>query len=159
MEEKLKKMAKMASLEEEYAIRLESESLGLGDLAIHGLVTSIAHDSKKHAGLYRTISAIYERGNLAIPESQAVEYKSSLEKHIEVEVEMLEEVKDLLKNERDERVRFLLSEIIYDEERHHKFLSNLLEVIINRDTISDDDIWGMIWEDVESHGAPLDHYV
>jgi hypothetical protein len=56
-------------------------------------------------------------------------------------------------------VRFLLSEILSDEERHHRFLSNLLETIIERDTISDEDIWNMIWRDVESHGAPPDHYV
>ena len=159
MEEKIKKMASMASLEEEHAVKLEGESLGLGDLAIHGLVASIAYDSKKHAGLYRTISALLERGNLAVPESQAVGFASSLENHIKVETKMLADVKALLKGEEDERVRFLLSEILSDEERHNRFLRNLMDVIIKRDTISDEDIWNMIWKDVESHGAPMDHDV
>jgi rubrerythrin len=149
----------MASLEEEHAIRLESESLGLGDIAVHGLVASITHDSKKHAGLYRTISALLQRGSLAIPESQADEFTSSLEKHIEVEKKMRDEVKAMLNGEEDDRVRFLLREILLDEERHHRFLRNLMDVIIGGDMISDEDIWNMIWRDVESHGAPPDHYV
>ena len=156
MEEKIEKMMRMSSLEEEHAVRLEGESLGLGDIAIHGLVASIAHDSKKHAGIYRTISALLERGNLAIPESQAVDFEISLEKHIEVEKKMLAEVRAILVDEEDERVRFLLSEILSDEERHHRFLRNLMDVIIKRDTISDEDIWNMVWRDVESHGAPLE---
>ncbi len=99
-----------------------------------------------------------ERGNLAIPESQADEFASSLEKHIEVETKMLAEVREILEGEKDERVRFLLSEILSDEERHHRFLRNLMDVIIERDTISDEDIWNMVWRDVESHGAPADNY-
>jgi rubrerythrin len=159
MDEKIEKMESMASLEEEHALRLEGESMGLGDAAVNGLVASIAHDSKKHAGLYRTISALLERGDLAIPESQADEFASSLEKHIEVEQRMRDEVRALLKSEEDERVRFLLSEILSDEERHHRFLRNLMGAIIERDTISDEDIWNMIWKDVESHGAPPDYEV
>ncbi len=46
MDDKIEKMERMASLEEEHAIKLESESLGLGDIAVNGLVASIAHDSK-----------------------------------------------------------------------------------------------------------------
>jgi hypothetical protein len=145
MEDKIKQMDRMASLEEKHAISLESESLGLGDDAINGLVASIAHDSKKHAGLYRTISTLLERGSLAIPEFQADEYLSSLEKHIEVEKKMLDGVQAMLEGEKDERVRFLLSEILSDEVRHHR-----------RDTIPEEDIWNMLWRDVESHGAPPD---
>jgi rubrerythrin len=159
MDEKIEKMRSMASLEEEHAIRLEGESLELGDAVVYGLVGSIAHDSKKHAGIYRTIAALLERGNLAIPESQADEFASRLKKHIEVETKMRAGVIAMLNGEGDDRVRFLLSEILSDEERHHRFLSNLLETIIERDTISDEDIWNMIWRDVESHGAPPDHYV
>jgi rubrerythrin len=159
MEEKIEKMRSMASLEEEHAIRLEGESLELGDAVLHGLVGSIAHDSKKHAGIYRTMVALLERGSLAIPESQADGFAAKLEKHIEVETKMREEVRVMLKGEEDDRVKFLLLEILSDEDRHHRFLKNLLEAIIERDTISDEDIWNMIWRDVESHGAPPDHNV
>ena len=159
MVEKIEKIKRMATMEEEHAMRLDGESTGLGDATVHGLVESVAHDSKKHAGLYRLISDLLERGFLSIPESEADEFTSRLEKHIEVEKKMREEVRELLKGEEDERVKFILSEILSDEERHHRFLKNLLEVIIKRDTISDEEMWNMIWKDVESHGAPPDYDV
>jgi hypothetical protein len=158
--ERAKEMEKMAQLEEEHALSLDTWYVwGLGNPAIKGLVMSIALDSRKHAGLYRTMATLMEEGSLAIPELEADQFEASLRKHIEVEEKMLAEVKALLKDEKDERIKFLLSEIFADERRHHKFMNNLLEVIISRATIPEEDIWNMIWRDVESHGAPPDQWV
>ena len=82
----------------------------------------------------------------------------ALKRHVEVEERMMAEARALLEGEEDERVRTLLSEIYADEARHHAFLSNLLEAVLKRDLIFDEDVWAMIWRDVPTHGAPRDPY-
>ena len=37
MENQIEKLNRIASLEEEHAIKLQGESMGLGDTAVHGL--------------------------------------------------------------------------------------------------------------------------
>lgn len=154
MLDKIKKMEEMAKTEEEYALHLEKDVFGLGNEVVKGLVMSIAYDSQKHAGIYRTAASLLKKSPLAVVEKEAVEFEDSLKKHIEVEDKMMREVEALMEDEEDERVKLLLSEVYADEKRHHTFMKNLLEAVIKRDTISDDDIWKMIWKDVESHGAP-----
>lgn len=97
-------------------------------------------------------------GPLAVTDREAEQFEDSLKKHIKVEDKMLREVKALMESEEDDRVKFLLSEIYVDEERHHKFMNNLLEVVIKRDIISNEDIWNMLWRDVPTHGAPPSPY-
>jgi len=71
---------------------------------------------------------------------------------------MMGEAKALMDGEGDDRVRFLLEEIYADEVRHHRFLSNLLEAVVKRDAIFEEDVWKIIWRDVPTHGAPRDPY-
>ena len=71
---------------------------------------------------------------------------------------MMVESRTLMEEEQNKRVRRLLEEIYADEIRHHKFLSNLLEVVIKKDMILETDIWDMIWKDVPTHGAPRDPF-
>ena len=39
------------------------------------------------------------------------------------------------------------------------FLSNLLEAVVKKDMIFDEEIWDQLWRDVPTHGAPRDPYV
>ena len=158
MSGKVEKMEEMAKMEEEYAMSLDKDVTGLGNIAVNGLVMSIAYDSKKHAGLYRTMATLLKGGPLAVTDIEAEQFEASLKKHIEVEEKMMKEINTLMEGEEDGRVRFLLSEIYADEERHHVFMKNLLEAVVKQDTISDDDIWNMLWRDVPTHGAPRDPY-
>ena len=64
-----------------------------------------------------------------------------------------------MEGEQDERVKFILKEIYLDEARHHKFLSNLLEVVVKRDIIFDEEIWNQLWRarSFYPHQSPLQH--
>ncbi len=150
-------MEQMAEMEEEYALRYDVDVAGLGNVAIAGLIKGVALDSEKHAGLYRATADIL-KGPLAVTDVEYDKLESSLKRHIEVEEKMIEEVKALLEGEGDDRVGFLLEEIYADEVRHHRFLSNLLEAVVKRDAIFEEDVWKMIWKDVPTHGAPRDPY-
>ena len=157
MDERVRKMERMAEMEEEYALRYEEDVAGLGSVAIGGLIRGVALDSEKHAGLYRAVADIL-RGPLAVTDVEYDALEASLRRHIEVEERMMAEAKALMKGEGDNRVRFLLEEIYADEVRHHRFLSNLLEAVVKRDAIFEEDVWKMIWRDVPTHGAPRDPY-
>ena len=70
------------------------------------------------------------------------EYKK-LEKvvkeHVQIEAEMVKFIKKLLsKGELDSRVEYLLRYILEDELRHHALLKGLLEAIVNREVITED---------------------
>ena len=157
MNERIKKMEEMAEMEENYAISYDKNVTGLGNVAISELIRSVVHDSHKHAGLYRTIATIL-KGPILITDQEYNQLETSLKKHIEVETKMMDESRTLMEEEQNKRVRRLLEEIYADEIRHHKFLSNLLEVVIKKDMILETDIWDMIWKDVPTHGAPRDPF-
>jgi hypothetical protein len=157
LDDRIKRMEQMAEMEEEYAVDYDDDVAGLGNVAIAGLMASVALDSRKHAGLYRAIAAIL-KGPLAITDVEYDRLEASLKRHIEVEEKMLAESRELLEGEEDDRARRLLEEIYADEVRHHAFLSNLLEAVLKRDMIFDEEIWALIWRDVPTHGAPRDPY-
>ena len=157
MTEKVAKMREMAKLEERYAVDYDDDVAGLGNVAVAELMMSVALDSRKHAGLYRAIAAILE-GPLGITDVEYDRLEAALKRHVEVEVGMLSEARALLEGVEDDRARRLLEEIVADEVRHHKFLSNLLEAVLARDMIFEQDVWDMIWRDVPTHGAPRDPY-
>lgn len=157
MDDRIKRMEEMAEMEEEYAVDYDDDVAGLGNVAVAGLMASVALDSRKHAGLYRAIAAIL-KGPLAITDVEYDRLEASLKRHIEVEEKMLAESRELLEGEKDDRAKRLLEEIYADEIRHHAFLSNLLEAVLKRDMIFDEEIWAMIWRDVPTHGAPRDPY-
>ncbi|MCW4036332.1 MAG: hypothetical protein NWE75_03985 [Candidatus Bathyarchaeota archaeon] len=157
MDDRVRKMEQMAEMEEEYAIRYDEDVAGLGNVAIPGLIKGVALDSEKHAGLYRATADIL-KGPLAVTAVEYDKLEVSLKRHIEVEERMMGEAKALMDGEGDDRVKFLLEEIYADEVRHHRFLSNLLEAVVERDAIFEEDIWKMIWRDVPTHGAPRDPY-
>ena len=157
MNDRIKKMEEMAEMEENYAISYDKNVTGLGNVAISELIRSVALDSFKHAGLYRTIATIL-KGPILITDQEFNQLEISLRKHIDIETKMITETKALMEKEQDIRVQRLLEEIYIDEIRHHKFLSNLLEAVIKKEMILESDIWDMIWKDVPTHGAPRDPY-
>ncbi len=150
-------MRELAELEERYAVGDDDDVAGLGNVVVAELMMSVALDSRKHAGLYRAIAAILE-GPLGITDVEYDRLEAALKRHVEVEVGMLSEARALLEGVEDDRARRLLEEIVADEERHHKFLSNLLEAVLARDMILEQDVWDLIWRDVPTHGAPRDPY-
>jgi hypothetical protein len=157
LSEKVAKLRELAELEEKYAVGYDDDVAGLGNVAIAGLMAGVALDSRKHAALFRAIAVILE-GPLGITDVEYDRLEASLKKHVEVEAGMLEDARALLEGVEDDRARRLLEEIVADEVRHHAFLSGLLEAVLARDMIFEQDVWDMIWRDVPTHGAPRDPY-
>ena len=158
MSDRARRMERMAKMEEDYAVDYDKNIQGLGNVAVAGLMRGVSLDSRKHAGLYRAIATIL-RGPIGITDLEYDILEETLKRHIRIETKMIEEAKTLMDEEGDERIKFLLNEIYLDEIRHHMFLSNLLEAVVKKDIIFDEEIWDQLWRDVPTHGAPRDPYV
>ncbi len=158
MGDKTEELEKLAVLEEEYALRLDEDVRGLGNEAVRRLIMSVSYDSEKHAGLYRAVAEILRGSSLAITDIDYEQLEGSLRRHVEVEETMIREVETLLKEIDDGRARRLLLEIRADELRHHPFMRNLLELVLKREVIPEQDVWDLIWRDVPTHGHPPDPY-
>jgi len=155
MVEIVDKMRSMVRLEEDNASSLTASVEGLKNVVVREILRGIAHDSRKHAGLYAAILSLLKDSQPAISEDEYGRLEGVLKKHVEVERQMLREVKQFLEVEKDSRVKRLLLEIYEDEGRHHALMSHLLEAVIKREAIFEKDIWDMLWMDVPGHGAPL----
>jgi len=154
MSKEVIKMQSMAKMEEDYSADLSASIKGVTNVVIRELLKSIAMDSQKHAGFYTGIANLLKGESKALTEDEYDTLEGALKKHIATEAKMILETKQLLKTEKDSRARTLLNEIYYDEARHHALMKNLLVAVVMKETIFDEDTWGMLWKDVPTHGAP-----
>ena len=54
----------------------------------------------------------------------------------------------------NEKVRLLLTAILSDEKKHHTLLKMVLDILVRRETITEEDWWDLLWKNVPFHGAP-----
>ena len=54
----------------------------------------------------------------------------------------------------NEKVTLLLDAILADEVRHHALLKKVLEILVKGETITDNEWWEILWENVPFHGTP-----
>jgi rubrerythrin len=154
MGDKVKKIKSMVKMEEDYATSLSASVEGLSNVVVRELLRSIAHDSQKHAGFYTAILNLMKSEGKALNDQEYDRLKSVIKEHIEVESRMVQEVEKLLAIEQDKRIKHIVTEIYEDEVRHHTLMKRLLEAVIRKEAILEEDVWDMIWRDVPGHGAP-----
>ena len=148
------KFKELATVENDYAVKLEGEVRGYGNEVLRGIVGSIAVDSKKHAGLFKACAAITGGDSLSITEDKYRELVESLEKHLDVEKNMLKIVDEILAETKDDRVQMMLKHIKSDEIRHNSLLRNMTKMVVKREVILEEDVWNQLFRDALTHGAP-----
>ena len=149
-----KEMNEMAEMEEEYAVKLDKDFRGWGNPAVDALIEVIAFDSKKHAILYRTAAYLEEGKNLSIIDIKFDDMEKRLKNHIATEEKMLKKVKEMISKVENEGAKTLLTEIYADEVIHHPFMKKLLELTLKRETITEEDVFNMLFRDLPTGGAP-----
>jgi len=147
-------MKEMAEMEEKYAIKLAKDFRGWGNPAVDSLIEAIAHDSEKHAILYRTAAYLVEGKSLSIIDIKYDDLAASLREHIETEEKMLKKVKELIGKVENEGAKNLLIEIYSDEVSHHPFMKKLLELVLKGEAITEEDVFNMVFRDLPTGGAP-----
>jgi len=136
---------------------VESLNKGIADIKnppVKGVLKGISLDSIKHAELYSAAVTLLTKVSTALKQENLDEQRALVEKHIQMEAELIKKLEKIMPTIENCKVQFLLNSILTDERRHHALLKTVLEIIVHGETITEADWWEMLWENVPFHGAP-----
>ena len=71
-----------------------------------------------------------------------------------MEQQAIETYTELLKTIEDEKEKLVIKYILSDEVRHHVLLKRLHKMIVEKETLTEQDLWDLTWKDSISHGSP-----
>jgi len=126
----------------------------IGSPTVKGVLKGISLDSVKHSEMYASAVMLLTTVSKALTQENLDNQKDLVEKHIQLEAELILKIGKELPNVKDRKVKLLLEAILADEKRHHVLLKNVLEILVKGETITEADWWDMLWKDVPFHGAP-----
>lgn len=136
---------------------VDSVTEGLAEIrnpAVKGVLKGISLDSAKHAEMYASAISLLTSVPQALTEENLDEQRKLVEKHIRLEAEIIKKLQEMIPSVQNSKVKLLLETILSDEIRHHALLKKVLEIIVRGETITDDEWWSIIWENVPFHGTP-----
>jgi rubrerythrin len=127
-------LRKQRLLELSHVEALEPTIHSINDKLISALLTSIIHDSQKHATLLQALVDV-ESGKVKpkINIDNAIEMAQAVEEHVKVEADMIDRLKSLLESTEDNRIKSVLNYILLDERRHHGMLKRFFDLLIQED--------------------------
>jgi rubrerythrin len=126
----------------------------IGNPTVKGVLKGISLDSVKHAEMYASAVTLLTSVSQALTQENLDRQKALVERHIELEADLIHKISRMLPNVKDGKVELLLKAILADEKRHHGLLKQILEILVRGETITEADWWDMLWKDVPFHGAP-----
>lgn len=141
-------------VEKEIVASLEKPLLSMKNPAVKGVLKGVSLDSIKHAELYMSAVTLLTAASTALTQDNLDEQRKLVEKHIEIESELIKKLETKIPTIDNNKVVFLLNSILADERRHHEMLKMVLEIIVHGETITEDDWWKLLWENAPFHGAP-----
>jgi rubrerythrin len=118
------------------------------------LIEAIAIDSNKHALLLNAILARLESKTPFIDEAKRDELGENIKEHITLEAKAIETYSNLIPQTEDPGTKQVLEYILEDEKRHHELLKQLYTLVIEKETLTEEDLWDLTWKDVPWHGGP-----
>jgi len=142
------------TVEKEIVASLEKPLRTMKNLAVKGVLQGVSLDSIKHAELYMSAVTLLTTPSTALTQDNLDEQRVLIEKHIEIESQLIKKLETKIPTIENKKVVFLLNAILSDERRHHEMLKMALEIVIHGETITEDDWWKLLWENVPFHGAP-----
>ncbi len=116
--------------------------------AVSTALTGISLDSTKHAMMYQSVINLLTMTSAALNEEQLDLQKKVISDHIKMEEAVIKELKKVVPTVEDEKVGLILSAILHDEERHHKLLSTLSEILVRGEAVTEGDWYDAVWGDV-----------
>ena len=117
------------------------------------VLRAIAFDSQKHAGIYHAAMSI-STVTPALTEKEYRELEEITGKHIVDEKKVLSALDKIMPVVKSDKIRFLLESIAADEKKHHELLEKLVDLIVKKEAILEEDWWEILWKNVPFHGAP-----
>ena len=115
------------------------------NVVIQLLLYQLALDSAKHEQMLKAIVELLkepsERGLTAEGEG----FRKTIEKHVEIERKMLEDFETIVDEAEDNRIRFIIQEIINDEKRHHAVIKRVYELVCESEKVKDEKWWDFLF--------------
>jgi rubrerythrin len=136
---------------------VDSVKQGLTEIknpAVKGVLKGISLDSLKHAEMYASAISLLTRVPQALTEENLDKQKELVEKHIQLEAQIIKTLTEAIPSVQNTKVKLLLNAILSDEKRHHALLKDVLDILVRGETITDKEWWDVMWENVPFHGAP-----
>jgi hypothetical protein len=141
-------------IENEIVDSLNNALVDVKNPPVRGVLKGISLDSVKHAEMYAAASQLLTGVAQALTQENLDKQKSTVEKHIHMELELIKKISNVLPTVEDAKVKLLLNAILEDEKRHHELLKLVLEILVRGETITEEDWWELLWKNVPFHGAP-----
>ena len=134
---------------ENQIVKSVSDAVGkIENEAVSTALRGVSLDSKKHAMMYESVISLLSTSSIALNEEQLDLQKKVIYDHIKMEETVIKELKSMKPTVENEKVDLILSAILYDEERHHKLLKTLYEIIVRGEAVTEGDWYDAVWGDV-----------
>ena len=147
-------MKRQITVENEIVSSLNKGVADMKNPPVKAVLKGISLDSVKHAELYAAAIKLLTEVSTALSQENLDAQKALVEKHIEMEADLIKKLEKRMPTIQNGKVKFLLNAIFMDEKRHHAMLKTILESIVRAETITEDDWWQSLWEGSPFHGAP-----
>lgn len=121
---------------------------------VRQLIEGIALDSNKHALMLGALIAHLQSKTPFITEDKRDELGKNIRNHITLEAQAIKTYSALIPKTTDAGMKQVLEYILGDERRHHKLLTQIYQLVIEKQTLTEKDLWDLTWKDVPWHGGP-----
>ncbi|UCH05100.1 MAG: hypothetical protein JSW05_02770 [Candidatus Thorarchaeota archaeon] len=136
-------------------IKIVEENVSkLGNAFIKDLLLGVSQDSQKHAALLKSLKKAVEGPTPFISEAERDKIAEGIDKHIKMEENAVRTYQELADKSDNEQVKTIAMMIREDELRHHVLLKELHKTVVEPETLTEDDIWDVLWKDTPWHGSP-----
>ena len=147
-------MKAQIQIENQIVDSLNNALISVKNPPVRGVLKGISLDSVKHAEMYASAVELLTSVPQALSQETLDKQKAVVEKHIQMEAELIQKINQAIPSVENDKVRLLLNAILEDEKRHHQLLKMVLEILVRGETITEDDWWDILWKNVPFHGAP-----
>lgn len=122
--------------------------------AVAGVLKGISLDSVKHAEMYTSAIQLLTTVTPPLTQEHLDTQIALVKEHIRLETELIQKIGQILPSVANDKVKLLLTAILTDEKRHHALLTEVLEILVRGEAITEEDWWDLIWKNVPFHGSP-----
>jgi len=140
------------NLENTIVEKAEKAVQGIENILIKELILGIALDSKKHAGMLSALISMYTKPTPSVAEEFGEDLKKAIEEHIELEKQAIDTYQEKLQTTDNESEKIIIKAILNDEKKHHKLLLTIQKMIIDKLTLSENELWEMVEESLFDFG-------
>jgi len=147
-------LKRQIKIENEIVKSLNSGIADMENPPVQAVLKGISLDSLKHAEMYASAVTLMTSVSKALKQEDLDKQRRLVEKHIELEAELIQKISGILPSVENKKVKLLLETILTDEKRHHELLKQVLEILVQGETITEDDWWDVLWKNVPFHGSP-----